>query len=497
MSTATIRFIASLGLGSFIILWLIGGWLYLTSGGFYAHVESCSVVVAQQWLHGQPLYPSPDYPDQYGMLYGPFGFVWLAGVLSLVPDPILASKISGGFWAVLAMGAFYLALRRRWDFATAVAGTGLMASELMAFYTDPGVVFGPLSDPILTASVSLGLLAMTCGRSAGTVLLAASFILAIDNKAHALLYFLPILAVWTCRHGVVLSLLTVTASLLMASLLFLLPNVSLANFLFWLSMARHHPFSPSVFLHNAFHLLRLVVLLTPFLVSVSWSRSWGRWSEDQILFGMLLLAAGIMILPTSVQGAGPHHLVPFLPIVAYLFCAALHESPKGMPVTRVVVFALVALFCACQFARDVVLLRTVHRTVVAAQAQAVQADLRHILSVYPPSQIQMGIGDDKDYALTLYSPILYATGQPCVVHGCSYMDRKIAGLGDEPLRKILLAEQYRIWLVPRNDQPFSLTSFYDESTIFSESVRETFAQHYAKTASSPFYDIYQAKGTAK
>ncbi len=69
-----------------------------------------------------------------------------------------------------------------------------------------------------------------------------------------------------------------------------------------------------------------------------------------------------------------------------------------------------------------------------------------------------------------------------------------AGVGCDFLQQSLTKEEFRYWIIPAGDQPFTFQSYYTQKPLFDPSVGQLFLAHYQKVDSSGFYDVYQAKG---
>jgi hypothetical protein len=474
----------------FISLYIFCMACVVTGVGFSDHLESTTVVIAQQWMHGRPLYHTADYPDEYSMLYGPASFLSVALALNVSSDyPIVASKLAGGLWALLGLIVLAYTLKKQWNSTAAWIGTGIVTAEV--FYFEPFYLFGVRSDGIIFSMICLGLCGLTSGRIIGGALIALSLAIIVNCKLHAFLYELPVLILWFRRHGLRPSILLLGVATALSFLPFLLPNVSLSNYLFWLQMAAKHPRSSVIFLQNVAYLLIILAPMGLLAYRMPLSLSWSQASEETILLVGLLLAGLLVAAVASKEGAGYHHLLPFLPYIGYLFCAGLQRLTDKPELDWGTVFGISLMLYLLVI--SLTISGQIYYDRNHSNAAFVQADLLQVLEKYPAEQVQMGAGDDNGYPITLAAPLVYRSGQPCVLNIGSFMDMKEAGLTDEALRKSLILEKFPYWLTPKGELPFTMSAAYSTKPLFDDGVVKAFAQHYTKVDSSWFFDIYQAK----
>ncbi len=484
----SLQFWALVIFGPLALTWLRMALIYAVTPIYIDHNESSMVVTAQQWLYGRPLYHAIDGPYLYSLLQGPFDYLWLALALKLCPDPILASKLSGGFWSLSSLALLLVIYWRKAGPILAIAGVGLVAGELMMDLLTP---FWDRPDPILIFSSSLGLAALNMqNRSLGSVLLVLAVALAVNCKIHGPLYLLPPLAVWYWRYGVRSILFILGIVGLLAVIPFLLPGVSITNYFLWLRLGAHHPWTTDLFCENLETVLVMVLPLVLFWRHPRLKLRWRDTSEETILLFSFVLAGVLISFPASKVGAGWHHLLPLAVFPGYLFCDLWASTPTFVKLNWAVGVVLVWAF----FTYRLVIQNSSYIlwSIQTFPVELIQADLRQILQHYPATETQMGVGRGPGYISTFYSPWIYREGTPCVIHIGAYMDMKESGLGAQSLQKSLTTEQFTYWVIPRDGPPFTMVSWYDSGALFDDSVRQAFTRHYVLVASSPYFDIYRA-----
>jgi len=365
-----------------------------------------------------------------------------------------------------------------------------------AFYRFPDPIhflatFWDRPDPLLIAATSLALAALVVPNRRGAVsLLGIALGLAISAKIHGFLYLLPVCVVWLRRYGF-RSLFTIfVIGGIIAILPFLLPGISLNGYLGWLRLAAGHSIIKHLLADN---LSAFVILLIPLVFlprSIDVAGQFRSLDESTLLF-LSLVGTGLLVcMPASKAGAGAHHLLPLTPYVGYLWASTLAaHTPRDRQAWGLGIgfLWLISFYSQMVYQTRPFWLR--YRDGVAAEAVA---DLRTLLTRYNPQDLQMGCGGERRYPLTFYSPWIYQDGAPRVVDTGSCMDMKESGLSLRPLENSLRERTFRIWLIPRDDKPFSIISYYDAKPLFDDSVAEAFLRNYSIVESTRYYDVYQA-----
>jgi hypothetical protein len=236
----------------------------------------------------------------------------------------------------------------------------------------------------------------------------------------------------------------------------------------------------------------MLLPLVLFPAQWKWTPKWRESTEDQVLFYALLATSLLLCVPSSRAGMGPHHLLPLTVYAGYLFCTGMAKSPPWIRLSpALIVFAIWGLF-SC---REVIHTGRLVYNFLVDPGLMVQADLRQLLQKYPATDTQMGLGSSDGYEIN-YAPWIYRAGTPRVAEILLFEDMKVSGLHSDALQSSLAAEQFRYWLIPRGDRPFTIDSAYGTGPIFDDSVGQLFLQHYAKIDTTAYFDVYQAKAGA-
>lgn len=489
---SSLRFWAMAIFGPFALAWLVMTLIYASTPIHIDHVEPTITVAAQQWLHGRPLYHPADSPYLYSLLLGPFDYLSVALSLTLCSDPILAAKLAGGFWSLASVALLFFVFRTAGGTFWAVVGLGVVGSELLL---DMLMAFWDRPDPALIFTVGLGLAALQVRqRRLGAVLLALAVGLAMGLKIHGALYLLPCLALWFRRHGFVPTVLVAVAGGVFSLAPFLLPGISALDYAGWLRFGLQQHRTWEMFQDNVETLIQLLLPLLLFIGHPRLKFSRRDLTDEGLLLAATVIAGALVCLPASKVGAGWHHLLPFAVYVGYLFSRLLPGLSVRLEFRWVQ--AVLAIWVGVAGYEAIHNGSYVIWYFQNMPAQAIQADLRNLLRSYPAKDVQMGIGNGGIYMATFYSPWIYREGTPCVVDIGAFMDMKEAGLDDKALVTSLTTEQFRYWLIPRDGEPFSMNSWYDQEPLFDDQVRQAFLQHYVPVAASAFYIVCEARSAA-
>ena len=204
--------------------------------GYLDHMEPNVAIPAWLWLEGRPLYPAAGAEVDFVTTYGPLSYLMGAGILSLAGESIAASKLGPVLAAALAVLVFAIALPRRAD--------GALAAVAMAAFAGFMALFSPHAfwnrpDPYLVLLVTVAIASV--GRAdapsrglAPAIAIAVAMGLAVDLKAHAFVFFLPVIArLWaatpTAANAFRLGAVIAAVSLATALVPFAFSGVSLGD----------------------------------------------------------------------------------------------------------------------------------------------------------------------------------------------------------------------------------------------------------------------------
>jgi hypothetical protein len=140
-------------------------------------------------------------------------------------------------------------------------------------------------------------------------------------------------------------------------------------------------------------------------------------------------------------------------------------------------------------------------------AKDIAEDIHSVMESYRGRGVEIGYGDAEDYRYCFFKPLPVFGNNPYLIDAAALMDMRKSGI-DIPRSTLgmMRAGVPGVWLIPRNSEPFSITSYYNEYGIrgvflpgprlFGDDFMRVFYQSYRKTGSSRFYDIWESTVSA-
>jgi hypothetical protein len=479
---------------------------YLWSIDFRDHVEP--LIAANSWLlwRGEPIYHAVDTQQRHTLPYGPYLFSLHALALSLFGPSTFASKLMA---VVAVSGSFaflWAAIRRVASSRGALLFTGLTAALVLRFGY---LAISSRPDPFLIFAVSAALFAATRRGIAAAVLFGTAMGLAVHMKTHGIFYFIPLgILAWRTGWRLQAAVLAATVAVTVTIVPFaFLPHSSASDYLAALRIAAGYRFGQmEVFLCLGW----LLTIFLPAVVPRIFARLTRRREDalpDQpgvLYLGAVALSCAAVFVPAAQLGSGPHHFLPFIPLIA-LYAAEQRHHGIVFPWTGTAAgligqslrwswlssCALVAVgltyFNCARF--------------IGAQPRGLHErdDVRQIVKRHSDKTVLMGVGGDNDYWLTTRRHELVFAGMPATLDPVTMMDFKGRALPEPELAAVTaeLAARHGkpvMWVIPRNAAPFSMRTWYaPNDVLFSDRFRADFAQQFERKGSTEFFDLYGPK----
>jgi len=454
---------------AFLWIFLFCGILYLVYPNYLDHVESTIAVLGHVLARGDALYPMPDEYPYHGIIYGPA----LAEIQEIFQTARINTMFSSKMPGVIAFACtiFILLRLNRLSFARGYL-LYLTPYALMLFW-DRG-------EPFLLLLVSSGLLLGENGnlRKYRPLLFGILAGAASAIKLHAALYVLSAYLAVTLAEGVALSsLLMFGIASAISFLTFFAPgNVSLLSFVQYVKLAGHHGLTLSLWLTNAGF---LVFLLFPVVAVARGGKTTAAVKRN------LALIVAIELIVTVVgakPGAGPHHLLPFIPVNAFL----IQRLHPGIPVAadRLTKFIYASLLIP-----GVLAICWLVPTMVKHWSEfgLARSEISRFELQYP--DLVMGVSDLKEYPYTYLRALLRS---PQIDYS-AFMDLAFSGVRDDELVRALDTCKIEHLLMPNQGAPLSVTNLYNDLPLFSNDVRRAFAVHYSLEATGKILSVYTCR----
>ena len=449
---------------------------YLMLGAYLDHIESTVVINGWQYVHGAALYEIEDGAPRFSSFYGPLAYLAPVPALLLFGASVWASKVAAalGLTATLAVMARHLA---RGTPANAAAPMLLLAAALLLFGK---VSFWARSDSLLLLVTAVAV--ALAERRRGALWVGLAIGVAVNLKAHAFLYFLPLLFDLWRRGGWRAVPVVAVSSLTVFLLPFLLPGLSLPDYVAGLVQQmghRSHVWSIAVGPILVAGLLALPLI-------VAWRGAPDRAPRQDRAFAAAAAATlAVLLYPASFTGAGAYHLLPFLPVLTEAFRRLQPESGAArLAPLAILLFALPQTAVTMHDMRE-------------RQGDAPLAEEALALAQQSGgATVHMGYGDNqRSYLVSqLGKAVLALHGFPALIDAQVLGELDYVGV-DGSRRWIPYLRDCRIarWLVPKGERPFALAGYYDDHPLFDEDFRRAFTDNYRLVHSSKNFDIWQCQ----
>jgi hypothetical protein len=472
---------------------------FLLRWTYYDHTDPTIIVTARLLDHGFPLYHDLDAPSRYTFpLYGPA--TYLAPLYSerLLGTALVSAKLPAVLFSLTSVVLVVVAIRRTVRGMTALAVGLLYFCGLALLFRPFPVMVRVDAQMMFWVAVSVAALTVRSavfslallGLAAGSITL---------TKVHGILYLAPVAAVVLARSPRMAWVIVPTIAGAIACLPFLVyPEISFANYLMWLRKGAGH----GIDLWAAPRVLggAMFVTVPVFLGVQKCLRALPDEERAQLVRAYRLpaqvgIGALVIVVALAMKaGAGMHHLMPFLPLAAYVTALAYsHALADGGNDERLVVE--VAMAAALVLPAMGVALGSFVVFVAPQAADPVNvealAELREVVRRHPGETIAMGYGEPASYEQTFLRTELPLQGK-LIVDPAALMDMRQMGIPlPEATIQAIERGAVRIWLLPHDEEPFRLRNFYNGDDVFGPEFREVFTKNYRLEERGLFFDVWR------
>ena len=492
-SAVAVLIAASAALGALVAYPSVAIW-YASDPHFFDNAEP--VIPAVGWLFhaGRPVYHALDSPERYAHIYGPFAFIAHGWALGLLGPGIRVSKGLGVAAGLASLVLVYLLARRHVRRTPAFVLTGFCALLLLlfrhySFWTRP--------EPLQLLAVSASLFFATMRPVYFTTALSGAAMGVLWNlKITGPLYTLPVFALLERRGGWKHVALAFVIALAAAGFPFAYyANVSWFDYVAWLRLSGNTGLLLSTLKQNVEWAVYLSVPLMLSYYAVPKSLRPGSPAWRNTLTALVLGIAGVVIA-ASKPGAGPYHLLPFVPIIIYF--VAWHLAEFSLPAIG---DAAVGPACAaCVVTAVAIAVAQQLQFVTTMRERRVLTESDDILQFAEshPGVVAMGYGSTE--SLSLERPLLtfryntYLLDQPAIRE--YQLQRQT--LPDATIRAVADC-RVNYWLIPRGEAPFSGRNGYASvlaQPLYPDEFRRVFEQAHSIVGATRYYDIWQCHGTS-
>lgn len=462
---------------------------YLTSDAYYDLAEP--TIAAVSWLVrlGQSPYHAVDAASRYAHIYGPGLFLIHAAVFRALGAGILISKLAGVAAALLSLALLAIALRR-----TRVAPLAWTALAALLYLTFGNISFWTRAEPLLLACVSIGLLcALQRHCFVAAIGVGVAMGVATDLKLTGVCYLAPVVPMLFVRHRArAVAAAGAIAAMLIVLPFVLWPQISLADYRFWLQKSSENGLRVRLLRPNIEWALYLAA---PLGLSL-FVRDWRDRSPQLGMIITCVLAMTLIVVLGAKPGAGPYHLLPFVPVIIFIAASVSVDVDFDWRPPAAVAFILPAIVIA---AIQQTLLIDALRT---ASSQHVASDIIAFADAHPGDRIDMGYGGTSSYKgsapLTFYRPLLVFRSGKYLLDAPAIQEHQLAGIAiPAPTFHAIARCDADYWLIPKGEEPFRTRNMYAATgfaPLFSPEFKSTFLDAYHLTMSTDYFDVYSCIG---
>lgn len=465
--------------------------LYGNLEGYLDHLESVTAIASWRFMEGQALFKGIHEWPKIGV-YGPLIYIIHSTVFVIFGGSIAFSKLASSVAIAGSVLIFYLYASKRFGVLKTYSGV-LMFLAILIIYAPYS--FWNRPDPFTVFFVTLAVFAKDLpverwGRWAPHVIVGISMGLAVNLKIHSFIYFFPIfvdLCGWKgIRKMIIIGLIAVVVFLIP----FIHPDISLVKYLGrtfgGLGDRGVDPGMVKAALRFSLYFLSPALLLAGLMAR---GRNFVD-GKDAIYFVALVITVAVLIVPASIPGTGPHHLLPLLAIsidAMLRFAKKFDDAPRRQAVALAL---LPIIFLAISIPVQRRLMRQIDRIVQENTAK----ELHEVAEKFKGRVIEIGYGESfENHRFSYFKPILVFAGNPVSVNAQEIMEYRSLGFDyTEKFVAQLEACKTPNWLIPKGEHPFKLQSYYDLSGLFGRAA-DVFVDRYEKVDTLNDYTLWSCK----
>jgi hypothetical protein len=407
---------------------------------------------------------------------------------------ILISKLAGVLAALLSLGLLAMALRQIRPPRVAFVWTAIAALLYLAF---GNISFWTRAEPLLLACVAGGLF---CALQRQWLLAAigvgVATGIATDLKLTGVCYLAPVLPLLLARHRARAVIVCGAVAALLIVLPFAAwPQISLADYRFWLQKSSENGLRVRLLRPNIEWALYLAAPLGLSFVARDCIR------HIWMLITCALCMTLIVVLGAK-PGAGPYHLLPFVPLIVWLGASfdadirARANADTEVEMTwrpRATIAFIVPAIVVAGIQQTLLIdaLRT-------AASKHVARDIIAFAEAHPGDRIDMGYGGTSSYKgsapLTFYRPLLVFRSGAYLLDAPAIQEHQLAGIPiPAPTFHAIARCDADYWLIPKGEEPFTTRNMYAATLfapLFPPEFKGTFQNAYHLAMSTDYFDVY-------
>jgi hypothetical protein len=219
--------------------------------------------------------------------------------------------------------------------------------------------------------------------------------------------------------------------------------------------------------------------------------AWPLPRQAALVGGLVLGLLGVAVAAAK-PGAGPYHVLPFVPAVALILAShweAIVEARRAPAADlRSASVAFVLTLIVVAGGRQAYFLGEASR-IDAGSA----VEIAGLIAAHPGQRLALGYANE-DESRTFARVLPVFAGAPYLLDMPAIQEHQMSGV-ELPRATIDAIEQCRIttWLIPRAGEPFTMRNGYPRTGyrfLFPEAFQDAFRRRYRKVESTPRYDVW-------
>ncbi len=465
------------------IFWLVlTSVLYVVSVSYFSYIEVNMALIAEAWRRGEPIFTSVDSPHRYSLLYGPWPSIMNSLFLMNGAYVIQSSKLMGLFnFLAAATAFFYTVSKASENHRQSIYALGLLCLCWLGFDNFSFVI---RPDSFVIAYVVFALFALEFFGQKRPLLFffLAGMLTGLSEacKAHGFVYFIPIAVYsWESRKAIwswPAFLLCIFSSIAFMAFPFLLPDVSISNYLMWLHIVSKHGLSSALATGNLTYFLTLMIMI--FLLGFHKSRRFTFWS--------IIIAAIVAGSFGSLVGAGTHHFMPFFAIFIYFL---INDRVSFSKSAQLYFVCLILGLSYDAFMSQKALWKYFGDwSMQSAQLN----DLKNLRASCKSGPVEIGYTDNSQMELSYFKPLFVSQGDSMLVDHSAVMDMNGSGvLIPQSTLDALQNCAVPYMILPKAGNAWKMQGF--QGDVFSTNWIQKFNSLYSSEQSSEFYTLYKCK----
>jgi hypothetical protein len=457
---------------------------------------------------GQLYHNLLDSAERYSQLYGPVSFIWYGWMFKVFGASITTLKATSVLISLSIFILIFLSFRRSANLKVSVIAIAYLILCLGINNYFPYKV--TLNNYVLFF-VALAIFGIGHkNKFVSFALCSISFGLIFSTKLNGILFMVPIMGLFFQRYGFKMLILLGVSSILVSLSPFVLPNVSLTNFIEYIgtqkgSAANLNPFIRSLTFAIILFFLPIIGLIF-YKIAHSKERL-SEWFFNRRLIFILYSFSIILSVYISSKTWQLHHIMPLTIFGVYFVLLEIQsidqEVTKESFANKInweigyksLGVSLVTFFIIFSYHLYEKRFDTAIKT--NFRNKQIIDDINYIMKEYKGNKIHGGYGHIRWMTEFDFFPLLQFAGHPYFVDGGGPM-RAMGQAGikiPDATIEYLAKGKIDIWIIPKKQRPFEfvIENKYKQKT-FDQRFRDTFKKNYKIIQRTKFFDVYSYIG---